>query len=357
MTMTHSAIYYPRTDIRSPGLMKSALLTWDEVVTIIPDSRYRPNYADKRDMAEAWELIGEGHGHVPAADEQGIAHDSIKAMLAAGLPAEFAYLAQRDAKQPYEIWPQKFALETWNMMRAHGMADLPMPHSDYHLSHEGGVMAMSKLADAIGQDKYVRITDQSLAFAMAPDPSPDKAAEEAMLIALELVDETQISLRELIAFRKREEEGRNKADYSKMRHAYAGAVAAHVAELRRCETAFLRAQANAQFRREMQGKLADLSEAVTGNRRKLILAPVLVSTVVALGAGAVHAQGGDLHAALIGGLTGAFGASAGAVAEKLAKLYEQGFGYSQKQRELMAANPMAYMYKLAQARARAGQAS
>lgn len=53
-----SAVYYPRTELHSRPLMRSALLLWDEIHTIAPERNYQPGYTDDAEMAEAWELIG-----------------------------------------------------------------------------------------------------------------------------------------------------------------------------------------------------------------------------------------------------------------------------------------------------------
>lgn len=48
-----SAIYYPRTEIHSEPLMRSSLLLWDKLHTIVPDRTYHPDYGQHRDMARA----------------------------------------------------------------------------------------------------------------------------------------------------------------------------------------------------------------------------------------------------------------------------------------------------------------
>lgn len=344
----HSALYYPHTDVRSEDLMKSALLTWDRLHTIVPFKDYRPKYGKNRVMAEAWEVIGEqGKARIVAApDEQRIAHDSIVELLKAGLPPEFQFLAEKDrSKEPYEIWPQKFAEQTWHLMQQHELTGELLPNGDYPFTHEGGVLVMSKLADAIAGNKLARVTDQSLAFGMTADQTPDREAEQAVLVTLDLIDESRISLQALIDYRKREEKSSRKRDYKAMRRRYAKAVSDHVEEWKGLPTQRLRDQKNDDFKEDMQRDLDELSEAITGNKCELLLKPVIVATLVAAGTGIAAATGGAAAALYTAG-TLALGATTTEIAEKLAKIVEQGFGYNKKQREAMDKHPMAYMYYL-----------
>jgi hypothetical protein len=131
-----------------------------------------------------------------------------------------------------------------------------------------------------------------------------------------------------------------------MRRRYATAIADHVEEWKGLPTQRLRDQKNADFKEDMQRDLDKLSEAITGNKRKLLLKPVIVATLVAAGTGIALATGGTA-AALHAAGTLALGATATEVAEKLSKIVEQGFGYNEKQREAIDKHPMAYMYYLA----------
>lgn len=337
-----SALYYPHTDVRSEGLMKSALLTWDKLHSIIPHEGYRPDYGDNRLMVEAWELIGEGLVVKP--DEQKIAHANIENMLKAGLPLEFNFLANQDKTgTPYEIWPQKFAMETWQLMQAHQLTPSQLPNGDYPFTHEGGVMVMSKLADAMAGKHYARVTDQSLAFGMTANYEPDQATEQAVVMTLDLVDANRLSLKELIKFRSNED----RHGYE-LRQNYLKAVEAHVAELKTLTTMRQIDDKNHQFKRDMQRDLITLGEVITGNKLELVLKPVIVTTLVAIGAGVAAATGGGAAALVVAG-TMALGATATEVADKLSKIVEQGFGYNKKQREAMAKHPMAYMYQAGRA--------
>lgn len=333
----NSALYYPHTDVRSEDLMKSALLTWDKLHTIIPHQGYKPDYGNNKMMAEAWELIGEGLVAKP--DEQQLAHDSIAETLRTGLPMDFQFLAAKDRKiRPYEIWPQKFAAKTWDLMMEHELTGPQLPNADYPFTHEGGVLVMSKLADAIAGTHYARVTDQSLAFGMTADRTPDQAAEQAVLMTLDIIDGRTLSLKELIEFRKREEK-----EGPELRLNYARAVEKHVAEVKTLTTQRQRDDKNNQFKTEMERDRKLLGKAITGNKRKLVIKSVIVPTIVGVGALAAGLGG---PAAIIAAGTAAVGTSATEIADKLSKLLDLGFAFGEKQREIMAEHPMAYMYQL-----------
>ena len=337
-----SALYYPHTDVRSEALMKSALLTWDKLHSIIPHEGYRPDYGDNRMMADAWELIGEGLVAKP--DEQKIAHANIEEMLQTGLPLEFNFLANQDRTgATYEIWPQKFAIETWHLMQAHQLTPSQLPNGDYPFTHEGGVLVMSKLADAMAGKRYARVTDQSLAFGMTANQEQDRAIEQAVLMTLDLVDANRLSFKKLIEFRSHED--RHGYD---LRENYLKAVETHVTELKTLTTQRQIEDKNRQFKRDMQHDLIALGEAITGNKLELALKPVIVTTLVAVGAGIAAVAGGSA-AALVTAGTMVLGVTATEVADKLSKIVEQGFGYNKKQREAMTKHPMAYMYQLGRA--------
>jgi hypothetical protein len=157
-----SAIYYPRTQVQSRQLMQSSLLLWDQLHTIVPDRSYAPDYGDRRDMAEAWELVGAKL--VPGSSQKKRAHVAIETTLQAGLSPDLNYLAQVDQPaDPYEIWPQKFSMETWDLMRQHRLTDLPLPNGDYPFTQEGGLLVMAKLADACAGTQFARVTDRLMA--------------------------------------------------------------------------------------------------------------------------------------------------------------------------------------------------
>lgn len=89
--------------------MKSSLLLWDELLTIVPESNYRASYEDHVELARAWELIG--RGLAPDEIQKSRAHDAIATTLAAGvLPPNMYIVGEVDQPRDlYEVWLQKFS--------------------------------------------------------------------------------------------------------------------------------------------------------------------------------------------------------------------------------------------------------
>lgn len=346
-----SAIYYPRTQVSSRPLMQSSLLLWDELHTIVPDLGYPFDYGDQRDMADAWNLIGVPL--VPNAAQQARAHTAIEQTLSAGrLPPDLYYVAQVDRPgldDPYEIWPQKFSVETWQLLQQHRMTALPLPNGDYPFTEEGGLLVMAKLADACAGATFARVTDRLMAYGMiGSGPSEPQAEGEVVPITLDLIDASSIPLENLIAFREREKRERRGHDYTALRHAYADGVQEHVAKLGSVADEYERKELNRQFRDRMQADLQNLRDELGGNRIGLALKPVVVATFVT--AGALMTGVGGLPTALAAGAAAAFGSNVTDVAKAIADFVKDGFKFDKDQRKVMADHPMAYMYALSSAR-------
>jgi hypothetical protein len=339
-----SAIYYPRTEVHSEPLMRSSLLLWDRLHTIVPDPGYRPDYGNRREMARAWELIGEKL--VPDRSQQQLAHHGIEELLVKGIPPALQYTSGLDRPDDaYEIWPQKFAAETWALLRQHRLTGGPLDNGDYPFTEEGGLLVMAKLADACAGSTFARVTDRLLAYGLIADgnavPSPET---EVVPITLDLIDAASIPLQTLIDFREREKNEQRGGDYSAMRHRYADAVQRHVDAIKNAATPLERNELNRQFGDDMARDLLQLSDALRVSKAQLILKPVVVATVV--GAGSVLAAGLAGPAALIAAGSAALGTSLVDAAKHIADLFSSGLSFSRKQKETMAMHPMAYMYAL-----------
>ncbi|MBY5366422.1 hypothetical protein HFO91_00360 [Rhizobium leguminosarum] len=341
-----SAIYYPRSQVHSRPIMQSSLLLWDKLHTIVPMKHYRPDYLDRQDMAEAWELIGASI--VPNDAQRKRMHIDMETTLKAGtLPPDLYYVGQVDQpSDPYEIWPQKLSEQTWDLMRSHRLTDLPLPNGDYPFTQEGGLLVMAKLADACAGSQFARVTDRLMAYGMIGSGDKRSATEaEVVPITLDLIDATSIPIERLIALRKREASERRGSDFTKMRHAYADAVHAHTIALGKALDQFERDEVNRQFKEKMEFDLKDLREALGANKLDLLMKPVVVATVVT---GASLASGLGLPVALTAGAAAAAGSEWKDIAKAVADFFSSGFNFNRKQRETMTKHPMAYMYSLSQ---------
>lgn len=336
-----SAIYYPHTEIRTVGMMRSSLLLWDRLNVIFPRPDYRTSYDDPH-MAEAWELIG--GKIVPNENDKWEAHCRIEDMLKSGLPLELNYYDGMPPEKVMELWPDKLSQMTWSLLQNNNATGKQLANGDYAFDEQAGTLVMSKLADACAGDVFARVTDKMLAFGMLGDER--RASPDTLVVPLTLgmVDFSSIPLERLIDFRRREEKERRGSDYTSMRHAYADKIQAHAEALKAAGNDAQLSALNDQFRDEMQKSLKDLKEALGDNRMTLLLKPVVVATVVGVGMTVAAGTGGAAAALAAGGA--AIGTALPDIAKYIAGMFDAGLGFSKKQREAMAKSPMAYMYQL-----------
>lgn len=334
-----SAIHYPDTHLQSPQAMASAMLLWDNLRVIVPWEGFKIEYG-RLEMDSAWELIG--RPLVPDDNNKQQAHKSIEAMLEAGTPRQIQYRADLQLDRPYEIWPQKFNRETWELLERSRMTSGPLANGDYPFEYESGIAIMAKLADACAGKAFARVTDKMLAYGLIGDrDEPVLAHSHVVPLTLELIDAGSISLEKLIDFRQREEREQRGGDYKALRHAYADAVQSHIARLRDVESANQRDQLNDEFQDEMARYLSELKRAVGLAKAEMVLKPVVISAVV--GAAGFWAGGA------LAGLAGLAGPAVGSALQGLADMFTAGIGFNEKQRKAMDKNPMAYMYQLSRA--------
>lgn len=343
-----SAVYYPRTEVHSRPLMQSSLLLWDELYTIVPEPDYQPEYGDDAEMAEAWELIG--RKLVPDARVKDLAHDAIAEAIRESVPQNMWYIGKLDQPtDPYEVYPQKFTIETFNLLQASKMAGAPLPNGDYPFTEEGGLLVMAKLADACAGEQFARVTDRLMAYGMVGAGGGRPASDaEVVPITLDLIDTTTIPLQRLLDLRSREAKERGGSDYTKLRHAYSDRIQNQVTALSAARTSSDYQEINRQFREDMASDLKDLRKELGANKSDLFLKPVVVATVAA--AASVLIDHSGAAAAVLFGLSAIGGTDHKEIAKAVGDFFEGGISFGRKQREVMARHPMAYMYALSSIR-------
>jgi hypothetical protein len=343
-----SAVYYPRTEVHSRPLMQSSLLLWDELHTIVPEHGYQPEYGGDAEMAEAWELIG--RKLVPDARLKDLAHDAIAEVIRDGVPQNMWYLGQIDQPaDPYEVYPQKLAIETLNMLQESKMAGAPLPNGDYPFTQEGGLLVMAKLADVCAGEQFARVTDRLMAYGMVGAGGGRLASDaEVVPITLDLIDASAIPLRRLLDLRKREAKERGGSDYTKFRHAYSDRIQSQITALSSARTLNDYQEINRKFREDMEIDLKDLRKDLGANKSDLFLKPVVVATVAAAASMLIDHSGAS--AAVLFGLGAVGGADPKEIAKAVGDFFDGGLSFGRKQREVMAEHPMAYMYALSSIR-------
>jgi hypothetical protein len=337
-----TALYFPHTEVRSESVVRTALLTWDKLEFIAPFASYRPTYKN-RSVARAMELIGEPR--VPKPAEQKRVHEFVKDLLQQGVPETFKYSPADGSRTPeYEIWPQKLAEETWDLLRVHGLTDGFIYHDDmdYPTSQAAGLTLMAILADVLAGDTRARITDQQLAYAtIANAPRMTVQAEEptrVVPLTFKAIGLEHIPIDRLIDFREREEKSTGN-DYRSLRHSYLTAVEKHIERISRVPIDSAdRVELDRIFASDMEDDLLDLKKELGYHRRDAWLSKDVVTLAIAGGTLVVAATAAQFQMpqviagsgalVMLGGLLG--------MANKLAK----------SRYDVLRKHPMAYLYQL-----------
>ena len=241
-----SALYYPHTALSTSNLtgiriLKRALLMWDHLEFIVPSPSFKTAYSDPI-VAEALELIG--RNHYPNDEEKRDAHERIEELVTRPqLPEVFLY---RGA-DPYEIYPQKFLPETWQMLLESKHVGALLPNNDYPASNQFGLTIMSILAECCAGQTRNCVTDRGQSYAAITgllvkheDNIRERLidaglrtllGEESLIsLRLSLPDIDKLTLEKLITFRKREER-ENGHTLRELRHNYVRRIESHVKEI------------------------------------------------------------------------------------------------------------------------------
>ena len=340
-----SALYYPHTTVYSKNIIKTALLLWDHLEFIVPDRGFRPHYRN-RDVARAMELIG--LPHLPNREEKQETHTRIKELLARRLPPQLYYHPPRDFEDRYEVYPQKFLPETWELLRTNRMAGKLMRNLDFPMSEPGGLMIMSILADSCAGDTRSRVTDREDAYATlsgflgnVPDAAlADKSEAYAALVPLsvEVLDAPKMSLSSLIRLREREarESGHTLRD---LRHRYVDSLQTYVSRLTQEKVRKSDAiEIKRQYADEMKTDFKKLkSELGFAGRDALYSKEILITALAGIGTVASWAMGVPVH------LAGALAAAD--IPVTIWGLLGTRNKYLGARRAIMEKHPMAYLYE------------
>jgi hypothetical protein len=238
-----SALYYPHTAIRSQGLIKTALLLWDEVACIVPQRNWplEKPFSDKA-LNEAVELLVKRH--VPSLAEKRQAHRDVDEFIhEEGSRLLLNHPLGRGYPNRYLMYPNKFLRGTWIELERQGFAAFDHRSSDYGVPPVLGLLMMSSLASACAGTQKHLVTDRAQAYSLiertratlmgAPFVEGLDASQIApeldrlVTISLKLLNARRISAKKVLDFRKREARSHS-ADYRKMRVRYFTAVNSYV---------------------------------------------------------------------------------------------------------------------------------
>ncbi|WP_296614601.1 hypothetical protein [Sphingomonas sp.] len=343
-----TALYYPHTEIQSERLVRSALLTWDRVETIVPWRGYRGHYED-RAMAEAMELLGDARS--PSDDHKRQVHALLEDLLTTGVPETFLYRTAMRHHEDYEMWPQKLMHETWQMLRDNDLIGELLDDADYPASQTAGLTIMSMLADVMAGETRARITDRGIAYATIANlpgvtRKPAAAADgldRVVPLTFKSISLDQIDLGKLVAFRKREAKASGH-HYRALRHLYLDRLEEHLAEAAKfVPGSDDREELDRVFEEEMEDDLRDLKDELGVARRDALLSKDTLT--FALAGGALLAAGVVAAAAAAPIVIPAALTLTGAPAT-IGGMLSTSNKYAAKRREILRKHPMAYMYEV-----------
>jgi hypothetical protein len=360
-----SALYYPHTELSAnePAgnrLLKRALLLWDQLEFIVPFGNYRPYYGDSR-IAEAIDVIGKNH--VPSDDEKKQAHERIEELVTRpGVPDAFLY----HGSDPYEVYPQKFLESTWDLLHESKFAGKLLPDGDYPMNPQVGLTIMAILADCCAGATRSRVTDRVQAYAGLTGLLGEQDVEGSMIdrtvdatlrliqpkeqllsLRLPMISIDQITLDQLLAFRKREAStgGHSLRD---LRHRYLERIEKQVKELAgtgasgKALTQSDIEELERRFLQESEDDVAALQEEL-----KLEWTQTLLSKDVLLTFLGVVGSLGSLIFPPAMALAGVFTASGAAVT--VGGVLATRSKLLKARADLMRKHPMAFLYELGQA--------
>ena len=346
--MMRSALYYPHTQLQDEGgerLLKRALLLWDELEFIVPYPEYQAYYSDPV-IAEAAELIG--HNHCPTEDEKKRAHTDIEEIVTRPrLPDAFYFNAR--TREPYEVYPQKFLPDTWDMLMHTQLAGQLLPNYDYPLSPVAGLCIMGILADACAGTTRARITDREAAYAsvtglLGSDRDVEgevENRERVVACTLRLLNLENVSLRSLIDFRKKEakESGHSLRD---LRHRYVERIDSYLKRISD-DTALTSSDLillERQFESDMRDDLAVLKSELRREFEQALWSKEVIACLIA-GAGAALAMVIGAPIAVAGVVT------ASGVPVTLGGIFSSRSKFLKSRAEILRKHPMAYLYEAA----------
>jgi hypothetical protein len=337
-----TALYYPHTEIQSEGLIRSALLTWDQLEFIVPSRDFKPDY-QRSDMAEAIELIGSPV--VPTAADRQEVHVQLTELIARGVPEPFRY-GGGGGREHYEMWQQKLMAKTWQLLREHDVVGDLLENADYPATQGGGLTIMAMLADVMAGETRARITDRGLAYAtlanVANIPGRKAGGDEDLSEIIPLTFKSlaleHVGLRRLIDFRRREEQG-NGHDYRTLRHNYVDRLSKHLTAAAKYPVGSRdRMELDRVFEQDMEDDLRDLKQELGLAKTDVILSKDTVAFVLA---GATVVSG-----ALAGHLSIPEAMSAGGAPATIGGILNVMSKFGSKRREVLRKHPMAYLYEV-----------
>jgi hypothetical protein len=294
------AFYYPSPEMNSEYLIKSALLLWDNVRTIVPWKGYESDYRDA-----LWQRAMDGIARpiVPTDAQKETLHKAAAQLLNEGLLQPLRYrLASPNAGDAFvPVSAQKLLWATWQMLREHGYAGRELDENYHELDRNIAYVLLALAADACATSEMMRVTDKEPAYAAMMNNLRQhgqdwerhgyaalKPTDEVVVpLSLEVLNVENIPLTKLIEFREREH---NQSEYRMMRHAYFDLIRNQGLKTREDETAHDRIDIAHAFQADTRVLLLDLQKAI-GCARLELTAKISIAGIIKVGALMIRPEG------------------------------------------------------------------
>jgi hypothetical protein len=318
-----AAIYYPYLRVQTRGLMKHALLFWDQLEVITPFERAES--PDDKELAAATEILVKPC--VPSDEQKEEAHIQLMALVSRPLPPWFYF----QSEQPKEwIYAEKFSRKTWQELRERGLASLQhhgarnweiSPNCSllstakerdgiqYWSSDAFSMLMMSVLADCCAGQTKVTATDQPAAYgtlgnclAIEGGTTTRTASEgERAIVSCEILSPSlkNISLSQLIKLREREAGARG-YQYRELRHKLFARMASFSEEMAKpIYNESDRTELQRQFKDEFDADSADLRNELGMSGRGWLFSRDIEAFVSAIVKAGVKGITGDFAGSML----------------------------------------------------------
>ncbi|MCJ2105915.1 hypothetical protein MKK70_11115 [Methylobacterium sp. E-041] len=337
-----SAVYYPHTQLKQPGVLKSALLLWDKLEFIVPYKDFELEHPDK-DVQDGLEVIGSAY--CPSEEDKSNAHAMIEDFATGPLPESFLYHGDRvNDFYRYGMFPEKLLPETWGMLRELRLVGRDSYNGHVPLEDSAGLALMSILADCCAGKTKTRITDRGIAYAALTNLMTNQGQagcdqyELIVPITFSVIKTSDIPLKNLVAFRRREAAKGGHA-IRDLRHRYLDCLNKQIGSLKDVAKHSDRIEINRQFEVEMTDDLKFLRDELRSSKKEVFFSKEIVMSAVAATASFIAASKGvPLD------IPGVWNAAGSAIT--IGGILSTQNKFASSRAAIMKKHPMAYLYEL-----------
>ncbi len=368
-----SALYYPHTNIQDAGLLKTALLLWDEIDYIVPGKKFeflihKPTASPEISlMKRGLDVIG--NPRIPTDDEKERVHTIVENLVKSGLPSWLIYSPQ-NAEANYEIYPEKLFVKTWRTLAESGFAvqQTEPAHGqympDWSMHKSIGLIIMAILAEVCGEekdlvtdqkdsyDKWVRYLTTEAKGEFIPIEEVNKLEREItneveclVNVSLSTINIQNLDLKSLIELREKEKIGGDTV-LPQLRSKYFEELKKYIERLKRCRSKTGRDTVENDFKVAMQRDLNSLKNELRLEESRTLWSGGLV-TALTVGAGALASLALPIIGLPVAASVGIFGTTTVmATINHLAGVKKAHLDYKKDRNKVLKDHPMSYLYSI-----------